>query len=78
MSYGLLFVLASTEVFTFALFTESMDDKLSWMEVLNAATESEAESQEKFDKGRKSVRQRLNRRVSSLDGIAFYLNRASL
>lgn len=67
MSYGLLFVLTSTEVFSFALFTESMDDKLSWMEVLNAATESEAESQEKFDKSRKSVRQRLNRRVSSLD-----------
>ena len=41
-----------------------MDDKLSWMEVLNAATESQSEPRDKFDKGRKSVRQRLNRRVS--------------
>lgn len=45
-------------------YTESVDDKLSWMEVLNAATESQSEPQDKFDKGRKSVRQRLNRRVS--------------
>lgn len=47
-------------------YTESVDDKLSWMEVLNAATESQSEPQDKFDKGRKSVRQRLNRRVSLL------------
>lgn len=45
-------------------FIESVDEKLSWMEVLNAATESQTETQEKFDKRRKSVRQRLNRRVS--------------
>ena len=40
-----------------------MDDKLSWMEVLNTVTESQTETQDKFDKERKSVRQRLNRRV---------------
>lgn len=50
--------------FTFIGFTESMDDKFSWMEVLNAATESQSEPRDKFEKGRKSVRQRLNRRVS--------------
>ena len=45
-------------------YTETVEEKLSWMEVLNAATESQTETQDKFDKGRKSVRQRLNRRVS--------------
>lgn len=47
---------------TYFISCESMDDKLSWMEVLNTATECETEPQEKFDKKRKSVRQRLNRR----------------
>lgn len=46
------------------LVAESMDDKLSWMEVLNTATECQAEPNEKFEKKRKSVRQRLTRRVS--------------
>ena len=46
------------------LVAESMDDKLSWMVVLNTATECQAEPNEKFEKKRKSVRQRLNRRVS--------------
>ena len=41
-----------------------MDEKLSWMEVLNASTESQTGNQDKFERGRKSVRQRLNRRVS--------------
>lgn len=53
---------------------ESMDDKLSWMEVLNTATECETEPQEKFNKKRKSVRQRLNRRVS----ISWYSSNNSL
>ena len=34
--------------------TETVDDKLSWMEVLNAATESlQAEPQDKFEKRKK-------------------------
>ena len=41
-----------------------MDEKLSWMEVLNASTESQTGNQDKFERERKSVRQRLNRRVS--------------
>ena len=48
--------------------TETVDDKLSWMEVLNAATESlQAEPQEKFEKRKKSVRQRMTRRVCILE-----------
>lgn len=47
---------------TYYISCESADDKLSWMEVINAATESQSAPQDKFDKGRKSVRQRLNRR----------------
>lgn len=46
------------------LVAESMDDKLSWMVVLNTATECQAEPNEKFEKKRKSVKQRLSRRVS--------------
>ncbi|KAJ7372602.1 hypothetical protein OS493_017873 [Desmophyllum pertusum] len=49
---------------TYYISCESADDKLSWMEVVNAATESQEVPQDKFDKGRKSVRQRLNRRSS--------------
>ena len=48
--------------------TETVDDKLSWMEVLNAATESlQAEPQDKFEKRKKSVRQRMTRRVCILE-----------
>ena len=46
---------------------ETLDEKLSWMEVVNAATESlQAEPQDKFEKRKKSVRQRLTRRVCIL------------
>ncbi|XP_078349033.1 uncharacterized protein LOC144633972 [Oculina patagonica] len=47
---------------TYYISCETVDDKLSWMEVLNAATESETETQDKFDKRRISVKKRLNRR----------------
>ena len=47
------------------MLTDSEDDKLSWMEVINAAIESDAgELGERFEKNRMSVRQRLSRRVS--------------
>ena len=64
------------KVFIFIDYTETMDDKLGWMEVLNATTESQAEPREKFEKRKKSVRQRLNRRVSLL-GIRSEINRCS-
>lgn len=47
---------------TYYISCETMDEKLSWMEVLNASTESQTGNQDKFERGRKSVRQRLNRR----------------
>lgn len=48
---------------TYYISCETLDEKLSWMEVVNAATESlQAEPQDKFEKRKKSVRQRLTRR----------------
>lgn len=47
---------------TYYISCESFEDKLIWMEVLNTATECQAEPQEKFEKKRKSVRQRLDRK----------------
>lgn len=47
---------------TYYISCESMDDKLSWMVALNTATECQAEPNEKFEKKRKSVKQRLSRR----------------
>ena len=53
--------------------TDSEEDKLSWMEVINAAAESPLATAEKYAKRRNSIRKRMTRRVS--DNADYYLNK---